>query len=81
MFNLKFLFLLDFFSVAAGQQFNAAPASRAEVSALIYQYVSSLYKGGGGNELGGKEQAEGRMTLRNAAEVVAKEILYPTPNS
>lgn len=47
MFNLKFLFLLDFFSVAAGQQFNAAPASLAKVPALIYQYVPSLCKGGG----------------------------------
>lgn len=59
MFNLKFLFLLDFFSVAAGQQFNAAPASLAEVPALIYQYVSSPCKGGGWQQGGRRGAGKG----------------------
>ncbi|KAK2907502.1 hypothetical protein Q8A73_008575 [Channa argus] len=49
-------------SVTSGQQFNAAPASVAEVPALIYQYMSSPGKDGGGNKGGGKEQEEGRIT-------------------
>ncbi|KAK2835952.1 hypothetical protein Q5P01_016436 [Channa striata] len=49
-------------SVTAGQQFNAAPASVAEVPALIYQYMSSLGKDGGGNKGGGQEQEQGRIT-------------------
>lgn len=68
MFNVKFLFILIFFSfsfffctVAAGQQFNAAPASVVEVPGLIYQYVSSPCKGCGGG-VAAKGEGEGRIT-------------------
>ena len=55
-------FFVFFSPIAAGKQFNAAPASLTEVPAPIYQHVSSLGKGGGCKEREVEEKEECRIT-------------------